>query len=246
VQPRRSAVPRDQVLAIPGSKSTPDSQAAAPRAPRVAYAVVTWSSLHLVETIHSIPVGARLIVVDNKQLGWSLAKAWNRAVERICIEEGYDAAIILNDDAVLSPATGEALADFLLRGQYAAGIQPEIALLTGYNTRAGGEQGLRYKPGEPDYACFCTSHELFATQGPFDEEFAPAYFEDKDSHYRIRLAGMEAGSYAPYFHYGSDTISTDKERQAEIDRTFPVCRQRFIDKWGGEPGSEVFTEPFGS
>ena len=56
---------------------------------------------------------------------------------------------------------------------------------------------------------------------------------------------MEAGSYAPYFHYGSDTISTDNERQAEINRRFPACRQRFVEKWGGEPGSEVFTEPFG-
>lgn len=211
----------------------------------VGYAIATWSSRRLVETIHSIPSGARLIVVDNKQLGWSLARAWNRVIERLCLEEGYEAAVILNDDVVLRPDTGRLLAEFLLRGQYDLHIQPEIALLTAYNTRDGGEQGVRYRPGEPDYSCFCVSKAIFETQGLFDDGFSPAYFEDNDSHYRIRLAGMEAGSYAPYFHYGSDTIASDTERSAEVSKRFPECRERYIQKWGGEPGSETLIQPFG-
>src|SRR2546430_928018 len=84
---------------------------------RWAYCVITYSGSMLVETIHSVPKDARLLVVDNSQTGWSLAKSWNYGIRRLCGEEGYDAVILMNDDIVLREDTGEILARGLLEDQ---------------------------------------------------------------------------------------------------------------------------------
>lgn len=223
---------------------------------RFAYAISTWSGARIVETIRSIPVNSRLLVVDNSQHGWPLAKSWNYAIHRLCVDEGYDAVIIMNDDVVLRQDTAQLLVEGLLHKQFKQGYDRELLLLSARHANHGDmytdqvNWGLlnakrpEFQPG-PDFSCFCTTKKLLDIVGPFDEHFIPAYFEDNDMHRRIQLAGYEAYAYAPYWHYRSVTVRTDPERARELSGgAQEKSRQYYIAKWGGMPGDENFVTPF--
>lgn len=222
---------------------------------KYAWAVTTWSGGHLVETIHSIPSGDRLLVIDNSQTGNCLSWSWNYAIDRLCKEEGYESVIICNDDIILQPDTGDLLSDALLNRQF-TDDRPEkdrlLLIVTAYNLRAragsGPEEqkeseGLRWKP-HPDFSCFCTSIQLHETVGRFDEQFQPAYAEDNDMHRRIFVGGFQAMSFSGYFHYGGGTTNEDVERHSEVRATFDRNIAYYRLKWGGNPGNERFTLPF--
>jgi hypothetical protein len=223
---------------------------------KYAYAISTWSGARIVETIQSVPKGSRLLIVDNSQQGWPLAKSWNYAMERLLVHEKYDAVIIMNDDVVLRSDTGELLAWALLYGQFEQGYNKELLLISARHANHGdmftdvvnwdlmNAKEPRFEPG-PDFSCFCTTRKLVDIVGPFDEHFIPAYYEDNDMHRRIQLAGYEAYAYAPYWHYRSVTVRTDPERAREVTSGAQErCRQYYLQKWGGAPSEERFTTPF--
>lgn len=97
-----------------------------------------------------------------------------------------------------------------------------------------------------DFSCFAVTRETIQIIGPFDEEFKNAYYEDNDFDRRIWTGGFASGSYTPYYHYGSTTITTDKEREMVISHQggFDRNKTRYIEKWGGLPGRETFDVPF--
>ena len=218
---------------------------------RFGFVVTTWNGARLVETISHIPKGSRCLVVDNSQTGWTLARAWNYGAGRL-FSEGYDVAIVCNDDIVLRPDTGELLATkllelesngyVLLSGRHAATNDhhtdsPDWTLLN------SAVPALR--PG-PDFALFAITHRTFDLVGSFDEKFVPCWHEDNDYHRRIDLAGYQAGAYAPYWHYLNGTLRTDPERQAQVRAgAFEASKAYYIRKWGGIPGQERFVVPYG-
>lgn len=91
----------------------------------------------------------------------------------------------------------------------------------------------------------------FDEVGYFDEEFAPAYYEDNDFIYRMRLAGiLDTGDRSkrkiPWIgalryrcvqdgHAIANGVKVDLEKNAAY----------YAKKWGGLPGEEKFTTPFG-
>lgn len=236
--------------------------------PSTAYAVISWYGHKLVETIASIPKDSRLLVIDTSVTDWPLAKAWNYALRRLCVDEGYDVTVVCNDDIVLAPDSGENLAEALMVGQWTderPDKDREVLLLSAYNIShhgvppsappTNGPKDLpKFKPRwgtGPDYSCWAATRKLLDVIGPFDEKFNPCYFEDNDSHYRIFGSGFQALSYTPYFHYASQTVrgggSISIKRQEEINNgLFDKCKDYYVSKWGGLPGRETYTVPFGS
>jgi hypothetical protein len=223
---------------------------------RIAYCVTTWSGAKLQETISHIPKGWRLLVVDTSQHGWPLARAWNYGIDRLCIQEGYDVVIVMNDDIVLRQDTGRLLADGLLLKQYEQGYQPELLLVSARHAAPSDARTdepdwalleaaePQLQPG-PDFACFATTRRLFDLVGRFDEGFNPCWFEDNDMHRRIQLAGYEAGAYAPYWHYLNGTLRSDPERRAQVEGgAFERSKAHYVDKWGGIPGQERYATPY--
>jgi hypothetical protein len=243
---------------------------------------VTYVGQKLVETIHSIPKGSRLLVIDNSIHEKSLSWAWNYGADCLLHEEGYDVVVMMNDDIVLLPDTGELLANALLDWQFTQdreckdrqlllvsgrnishmGVSPsDPPVYTALDLKQDYEQAEldrieRFHNGEyvrkfiprfgtgPDYSCFAIGKSYFEIVGRFDEEF-PWCYEDNDSHHRVRMAGFEAMSYAPYFHYGAMSIKygghiTDIARQKA-----DISKDRYIQKWGGIPGNEQYAEAFG-
>lgn len=231
---------------------------------RIAYLVTAWSSVRLAETIHSIPQGSRLLVVDNSQHGWPLSRGWNYGIERL-LGEGYDAVVVMNDDVVLRPDSGANLARALLEEQFQHPERrpgPEALLVTCRHANHGDmytdevNWGLlnaavpTWQPG-PDFSCFCVGSRLVEVVGKFDEGFCPAYFEDNDMHRRIQLAGFEGYAVTPYWHYRSGTVRGDAERRAVINGGgFAASRRHYCRKWGvpddgqNPIGRETFAVPF--
>lgn len=216
---------------------------------RVAYAITTYlSGLRFFETLRMVPDGARLEVIQTKVRHWQLARAWNYAADKLLVEEGYDALLLCNDDIVMPEGLGDRLARALLEEQFEdpGHGDKEWLAVSAYNTKDRPDEGPRWDQGAIDYSCFCIGQKYWEVVGRFDENFIPAYFEDNDSHRRIRLAGYEAGCRAPYFHYGSETVLRDPERMQLIQHAgaFEANRRYYIAKHGGEPGRETFTHPF--
>ena len=86
--------------------------------------------------------------------------------------------------------------------------------------------------------------DIFNNVGEFDEKFYPAYYEDSDYIYRLKLLGLR-----------QDVDTRLNPKDARVSQTYEKCpeyvndamrynRQRYIDKWGDIPLLEKFITPF--
>lgn len=86
--------------------------------------------------------------------------------------------------------------------------------------------------------------------GMYDEGFFPLYFADNDYARRMQLAGIGSGIVGAGVtagHWGSATMKAYEGVQvARHHETFGRCEQYYVKKWGGKPGNERFTVPFGT
>lgn len=95
------------------------------------------------------------------------------------------------------------------------------------------------------WCAFIISKKTFLEVGPFDEKIFPAYFEDNDYAYRLKLEGKPHTCHEflnPETFINSGSIAKDPS----LNLNFEKNRQYFIKKWGGEPGKETFLQPFNS
>jgi len=84
--------------------------------------------------------------------------------------------------------------------------------------------------------------------GLFDEwAFYPLYYDDDDWERRCALGGVEWVEYNGQIrHERSLTIRGDRDAYQGNVRTFPQNLRRYVEKWGGPPGSERFETPYDS
>ncbi len=156
---------------------------------------------------------------NNNGVAWS----WNLLCNVVFKEHDY--ALVLNDDIYLGKKEWEIVS--LIR-----------------NKRFLSDL---YLP-EQDWSAFILPKATFDKVGKFDEKFFPAYYEDNDMERRIALAGMEVTKIPflnPVIYRNSMTLERDpnllegyKKKNAQKNA------QYYLEKWGGEPGKEVFTIPF--
>lgn len=84
---------------------------------------------------------------------------------------------------------------------------------------------------------------VYETIGGFDEMFYPAYFEDNDYVYRLKLHGIqlvEDKQLNPELYRNSQTIAKDYS----LNDGFENNKKYYINKWGGLPHHETFLKPF--
>jgi hypothetical protein len=81
--------------------------------------------------------------------------------------------------------------------------------------------------------------------GGWDTNFS-AYFSDNDIKRRLNLVGWETidTGIQGIDHEGSATIRSDPKLEFLNSQTFPLHRQYYVWRWGGQPGEEKFTVPF--
>lgn len=95
--------------------------------------------------------------------------------------------------------------------------------------------------GKIGWSCFKQSNNLWDAVGLYDEMFWPAYFEDNDYRYRMKLKGIAVT------HANHDGIShhiASSGGKGERSVSWYRNRDYYIRKWGGEPYFEIYTIPF--
>jgi GT2 family glycosyltransferase len=160
------------------------------------------------------PTSIRLIVKD-ENLG--VAKSWNLLLKEIYREHEY--AMILNDDIYLGSSESNI--------QYLIDRYPTQKLLT----------------NPLDWCVFIMPKSTYQMNGEFDEQFYPAYCEDNDYVYRLKLKGhlvFKTPALLPQLHRESMTLEMDYT----IATAYHENKERYMEKWGGAPDFEVFKKPY--
>lgn len=174
-------------------------------------------------------------VVANWKENIGVSAAWNEIINATV---DFDYTVICNDDIVFS--------QYALRNLVRSYEDyPEDAIMVTASTVFDAE-GPRYVAA-PDYSCFAIRPYIYREKiGLFDENFTPAYFEDNDSHYRIKLAGYEAyrDHLSVITHKGSQTQNANPDKPVVTSQMFEKNRAYYTEKWGGWPGKEKYTTPY--
>ena len=191
----------------------------------------------LTQLIRSVDVPIRPIIIDNWNENKGVAASWNIGID-IAKSEGYRYAIIANDDSFFLPGTIDKLY---------AGIRLHQGVLISPNPN-GAFQPNGIVSGADFFNFMIDIPQLLEKCGTFDENFSPAYFEDNDMHRRIILSGAESYIHteAVAHHHGSQTQYADSNNPVVPPHQFENNRRYFVEKWGGLPGQEVCTTPYGS
>lgn len=177
------------------------------------------------------------IIIQNWKDNVGVSKGWNSGIT-IAIRRCCDLALICNDDILFDRGTIHKLRESLHEDQ--------LDLVTPVNTRDGHTTEEKEYHYCPDFSCFMIRPDDFVARfGWFDTNFSPAYFEDNDMAYRMRLQGGKAFARtdAGFFHKGSVTQNWDGG-QVVTGPMFRANRRYYVQKWGGEPGMEKYVTPF--
>ena len=162
------------------------------------------------------------VLVHRAPSNYGVAKSWNLLV---AAAQGQD-IILSNDDIVFAPDTIQLLLEEAARNGQAAIVS--------------AIEGQRF-------SLFWLRRIAYTEIGKFDEQFYPAYFEDNDWARRATLAHWQlAVAPSNVEHGGSATLQAyTPEQREQHHQQFAANRRRYLEKWGGPPHQEVYTEPYG-
>ena len=174
------------------------------------------------------------VIVPEENMG--VARAWNFLLNMVEDNVPDALCIVVNDDMLFYEDTIEklvkaALDDFMNNDTYA----------------------LCYCPGGVDapnaFSLFMVHPTTYkSTLGLFDETLWPGYFDDNDAHWRMKLQGLDLTRVPDCSADHGEGSATLKAYTPEETKThhhqFRRNQEYYLRKWGGEPGSETFTQPF--
>jgi GT2 family glycosyltransferase len=94
------------------------------------------------------------------------------------------------------------------------------------------------------WCAFILPQKTYKQIGVFDENFYPAYCEDNDYSYRMKLAGLNKTT-SPFLIPTEMRTSQTLEKNPELFyKSNYNSKQYYKKKWGGYPDEELFTKPF--
>jgi hypothetical protein len=204
------------------------------------------NAISSINTVHNYEVK----IIPQYRIQRPLAAAWNEGLDW-SLHRHHSFTLIINDDILFSPQCIDNMVTSFLRLEK----ESKCVMITGNNVRSLYDDPMHTLEYEtdvvayqehPDFACFMVRPTIKKRIGPFDENFAPAYFEDNDYHYRIKLAGLRAFNdvSAPYYHYGSQTQNATSNFPVVAPFDFDLNYSYYVSKWGGGPEHETFAHPY--
>jgi GT2 family glycosyltransferase len=202
------------------------------------------------DMIKSIDCEIKPYIVDNYNNNRGVAASWNLGIVR-ARKDGYRYAVISNDDVVFVKGTIEKLYKSInTTGACIISANQENYInnkgLIKYEDMVDLCKNLDFYA---DFSCFIVDiPQLIKKCGYFDENFSPAYFEDDDMRYRMKLAGVQhfIDTDAPIQHLGSQTQNYDPRNPVVTPDMFNKNKNYYVNKWGNLKGKETYTTPFGN
>lgn len=180
------------------------------------------------QLMNSVDTAVVPIIINNWDNNIGVGPAWNRGI-RLAHERDCENVVIVNDDVVMTPG---------LINDMVSCLTDEFVLVSPQNVT-----GVCHPHGL-NFWCFAISSTFVDRFGYFDENFAPAYYEDDDMAYRIKLGGGKIRTLDTFvYHQVQGTQDLDDEPVVERgiwDRNL----EYFTRKWGGPPNQERFKTPF--
>lgn len=166
------------------------------------------------------------LIVDNRKKNYGVAGAWNLGVDKV-INENIDWLVICSESVRFGPNAAKDIQKSLDEAS------PEDMVIEADNGFGWHLIAIR--------------RELFLTVGYFDEVFFPAYFEDNDFAYRIKIAAQK--NKKKWFPWNYMTVDAEligiaqglKLLNYEID--YGWLTNKYIEKWGGYP-EETYLHPY--
>ena len=176
-----------------------------------------------------------------------LAAAWNKGI-REAILDNCDVIIVSNDDAIFAPGTIDRLAaETLAMGDnfvmaFPVDVLDELADPTDILFIEDEEFSGNKNAEDQSFSCFAIRPDFFDLCGTFDENFDPAWWEDADMKYRIKLLGYKTlQTDVPYAHL---------RHQSTKKLTLPLnslkSGEYYVRKWGSAKKDlhEVYNKPY--
>ena len=155
-----------------------------------------------------------VLIEEEKNIG--VAASWNKLCD--FIYNVHTHALILNDDIYLG--TDKYTIEDLINKK------PEPVLYSNMG-----------------WCSFILPQRVFEYIGRFNEEFYPAYYEDDDYVYRMklnRLIPLKTPMLNPKLYRNSETIKKDPS----IIEYSIKNKRKYIEMWGGLPREEKFIKPY--
>lgn len=191
------------------------------------------------EMMESVDYPIVPIVIDNWEYNHGVARAWNKGIAK-AKELGLSHVLVSNDDVIFEPGCIKTLVDEMDADK----VLDPPDIVSPHNLRLPEVTFT-----DVDFSCFMVEADFLDRFGTFDENFTPAYFEDNDMHYRVKLLGGRGYTVeeAEFFHVGS--VTQFKGKRDGRDRVvshdmFEANRAYYVKKWGGWPGKEKFVVPY--
>jgi hypothetical protein len=176
-----------------------------------------------------------------------LARSWNDGL-LASVGDGNDVTIIVNDDLFFYPAAFDQFIDFVLQQKSRV---PGFGLITLRGKETGGPAAVgsgifHQKTRIQDAACMAVGEAALAQVGYFDQNFWPAYWEDVDYFYRLKLRGVPilCDDRTLVEHKRSAVNRKDRIIALLADDRWRRNQAYYMRKWGGDLGVETFVAPF--
>ena len=157
------------------------------------------------------------IYVHTQKENIGVAASWNKLCD--IIFEKKDWALLINDDVYLGYGTQRV--NMCIEMSEVGIVQSEF-----------------------NWSVLLINKEIYKRIGKFDESFYPAYFEDSDYMYRLKLNGLQH-EVNSYLNPSDVKVSQTYEKAPDlVNLSMKNNRLRYIDKWGNLPLLETFKTPF--
>lgn len=184
-----------------------------------------------------IPDGAQgRMYIERPGRNIGVAASWNMMISNIFENPANEYAVIINDDVYLGWV--HSYLESVIKEVQSKVIEDEDM------ENVGGGFIILPLDNKYDWCVFVISRQAWDTIGEFDEQFYPAYFEDRDYEYRAKLTKTKIYRclMPPQQFLFSSSIKRDEE-------LLPVSRANrnrdyYVAKWGGEPGKETYKTAF--
>jgi GT2 family glycosyltransferase len=96
-----------------------------------------------------------------------------------------------------------------------------------------------------NFSVLLLQKDFYNFVGNFDESFYPAYYEDSDYLYRMKLLGFFQGVNTKLNPKDARVSQTYEKAPEFVNDSMKYNRQKYIDKWGDIPLLEKFITPYG-